>query len=127
MMISNCSLLYLGTEVINKDGRSTKQSMNMFISGNIFTKVSEYLRTVWSNITLEPVMAMYCLIIALSEIPGEELYLKKACKVNLNHSMEICDNIYDYEEAQVETQKLVSGVQVNLVLNQKFTLFPPSP
>ena len=86
----------------------------MFFSGNMFTKVSEYLRTVWSNITLEPVVAMYCLIIALSGIPGEELYLKKACKVNLNHSMEICDNIYDYEAAQMETQKLVSVVQVNI-------------
>jgi hypothetical protein len=75
--------------------------------------LSEYVRRVLSAMTVEPVVAMYCLIIALSGIPGEELYLKKACIVNLNHSMEICDNIHDHQEAQIETQKLVSGVQVS--------------
>ena len=83
----------------------------------MFTKFHLLIGHVWSNITIEPVVAFYCLIIALSGIPGEELYLKKACKVNLNHSMEVCDNIYDHEEAQIETQKLVSGVQVNTILN----------
>ena len=84
----------------------------MFFTDNYCSKLKIFIRNVWDNITVEPVVAMYCLIIALSGIPGEELYLKKACKVNLNHSMEICDNIYEYEEAQIETQKLVSGVQV---------------
>ena len=90
------------------------QSLNRFVLGNMFARMSKFVDNVWSNITIEPVMAMYCLIIALSGIPGEELYLKKACKVNLNHSAEICDNIYDYEAAQMETQKLVSVVQVNI-------------
>ena len=80
---------------------------------NMLGKLSEYVRHVLSKMTVEPVVAMYCLIIALSGIPGEELYLKKACTVNLNHSMEICDNIHHHQEAQIETQKLVSGVQVS--------------
>ena len=75
--------------------------------------LSEYVRPVLSKMTVEPVVAIYCLIIALSGIPGEELYLRKACTVNLNHSMEICDNIHHHQEAQIETQKLVSGVQVS--------------
>ena len=73
--------------------------------------LSSYLKHVWSNITIELVVAMYCLIIALIGIPGEELYLKKDCNVNLNHSMEVCDNIFDHKAAQIETQKLVSTVQ----------------
>ena len=59
--------------------------------------LSEYVRPVLSKMTVEPVVAMFCLIIALSGI----------------HSMEICDNIHDHQEAQTETQKLVSGVQVS--------------
>ena len=100
----------------------------MIITGNWCSKVWIFACNVWNNITVEPVVAMYCLILALSGIPGEELYLKKACKVNLNHSMEICDNIYDHEAAQIETQKLVSGVQSHSAVLQGvpgiiFTLF----
>jgi len=51
----------------------------------MYEKLKEKVLLVWKNITIEPVVAMYCLVIALSGIPGEELYLKKACNVNLNH------------------------------------------
>ena len=74
-------------------------------------KVLEFLKNVWNNITIEPVVGLYCVIIALSGIPGEELYLKKACSVNLNNSLEICDNIHEHEDIQIRTQQLVSGVQ----------------
>ena len=53
------------------------------------------------------------MITALSGITGEELYLRKAYSVNLNHSMEICENISDHQEVQIKTQELVSGVQVS--------------
>ena len=61
---------------------------------------------------MEPVIAIFYLVIALSGIPGEELYLKKACLVNFNHTREVCDNIYQHKEVQIETQKYVSGIQV---------------
>ena len=66
---------------------------------------------IWKNITVEPVLIFYCLVVALSGIPGEEMYVKKACIVNLNHTREVCDNIYEHKEIQLETQKLVSGLQ----------------
>ena len=91
----------------------------------MLSKLSSYLKHVWSNITIEPVVAMYCLVIALSGIPGEELYLKKACNVNLNHSMEVCDNIFDHKAAQIETQKLVSTVQVSPSLHASQPLQTP--
>ena len=65
---------------------------------------------VWSTMTLSPVVAMYCMVTAFT---GEELYIIKACSVNLNHSMEIFENIYDHQEVQIKTQELVSGVQVS--------------
>ena len=75
-------------------------------------RITIFMRNVWSNTTIEPVIAIYYLIIALSGIVGEELYLKKACLVNFNNSVEVCDNIYAHKEIQVETQKYISGIQV---------------
>ena len=71
----------------------------------------ERLAAIRASITVEPVIVLYCLITALSGIPGEELYVKKACRVNLNYTAEVCDNIYEHEEAQLATQRLVSGLQ----------------
>ena len=70
----------------------------------------------WRNITIEPVVAMYFLVGALSINPGQEMFLRKVCFVNLNHSMEIYDNIQDHEEEQITTQKLVLGVQVTYII-----------
>ena len=81
--------------------------------------VSKKVKMMWSTMTVEPVVAMYCMITALSYITGEELYLKKACSVNLNYTMEICENIYDHQEVQIETQELVSGIQVSYARAQR--------
>ena len=75
-------------------------------------RLCRFIRNVWTNTTVEPVIAIFYLVIALSGIPGEELYLKKACLVNFNHTREICDNIYAHKEIQIETQKYISGIQV---------------
>ena len=74
------------------------------------------LGMVMSNITVEPVVALYCLITALNTIPAEELYLKTACSVNLNYSTNICNDIYQYEDVQIETQQLVSELQVSVLI-----------
>ena len=81
---------------------------------NVLKKV----KMVWSTMTVEPVVAMYCMITALSYITGEELYLIKACSVNLNYTREICGNISDNQEVQIKTQELVSGIQVSYAAAQ---------
>ena len=81
-------------------------------------RASQFIRNVWTHTTIEPVIAIFYLIMALSGIPGEELYLKKACIVNLNYTSEICDNIYSHKEVQIETQKYISGIQVILSLSR---------
>lgn len=76
------------------------------------------VRQLWKNITLEPVVILYTLILALSSIPGEELYLMKACKVNLNLSDAVCDDIYSHKDEQVATQQIVSGLQAHSAVLQ---------
>ena len=91
----------------------------MLSFGKMKANVSKKVNIVWSAMTLEPVVAMYCMITALSYITGEELYLKKAWSVNLKYTMEICENIYDHQEVQIETQELVSGIQVSYARAQR--------
>ena len=77
-------------------------------------RVLRFLSNVWSNITIEPLVILYTLIETMSEISGEELYLQKACKVNFNHSSEICYNLQDHGDLEVDIQKFVVGVKVSL-------------
>ena len=80
-------------------------------------RILRFLSNVWSNITIEPLVILYTLIETMSEISGEELYLQKACKVNFNHSSEICYNLHDHGDLEVEIQKFVVGVKVSLSLS----------
>lgn len=68
---------------------------------------------VWKNITIEPLAFLQALIMSLSGIAANDLYLQKACQVNLNYPAEVCGNLTldMYNETQEETQKYVSSVQ----------------
>jgi len=70
-------------------------------------------KMVWKNITVEPLAFLTTLIMALSGIAANDLYLQKACQVNLNYSAEVCGNLTldVHNETQEETQKYVSSVQ----------------
>ena len=104
----------------------------------------------YRQISLEPVFLLFCVNLGLIGITTQDLYLKKACKVNLNHSETICDNIFNHTDIQVyfyyrhrqptefttfsplslqqETQKYVSEIQAYNGMLQSapgilFTLF----
>ena len=65
------------------------------------------------SIRLEPVVLLYYMATSSIFGPTQELYIEKACKVNLNYSEALCNNIKNYSEVNVETQKLVANAQVN--------------
>ena len=75
-------------------------------------KFIQFLKSSCSDITIEPIITLFTLVISMSGISSQELYLKKACVVNFNHSIDLCENIYSHKDAQLEVQKHISGVQV---------------
>jgi len=90
--------------------------------------ITRKLKHVWSNLTIEPLAFLTFLIVFLSDISTQELYIQKACQVNLQYSAEVCANLSQHKEVQIETQEYVSGVQANNGFLQRlpavvFTLF----
>ena len=93
--------------------------------------VMEKIKTILGSyrlISLEPVFLLFCVNLGLIGITTQGLYLSKACKVNLNYTEDICDNIYSNLTIQTETQKYVSQISAYNGMLQSapgivFTLF----
>jgi len=73
----------------------------------LVTKVQNLLR----NIHLGPVVFLFYICFGIFFVTSQQLYIEKACKVNLNYSEEVCDNIKQHNETQIEAQKLISEIQ----------------
>lgn len=78
--------------------------------------ISERIKLIKDNITVEPIMACYIMPSVLASLATQNLNLEKACRVNLNFSSEVCDalnrreteNYTEYEEA---VQTLTASIQ----------------
>ena len=75
----------------------------------LVTKIQSLLR----NIHLGPVVFLFYICFGIFFVTSQQLYIEKACKVNLNYSEEVCDNIKEHNETQIEAQKLISEIQVS--------------
>ena len=65
----------------------------------------------YRQISLEPVFLLFAVNIGLISIASQSIYIDKTCKVNLNETEAICDNIQQFNETQKEAQKYVSDIQ----------------
>ncbi len=96
----------------------------MWSAKTFWRKTKHVIRT----ISVEPAYFGFSFGIGLYAIIASELYISKVCKVNLQLGDEICDNIQQHKEEQVEVQKYVSTLRIyNSVLQAVpsviFTLF----
>ena len=65
----------------------------------------------YRQISLEPVFLLFSINIGLISIASRSIYIDKTCKVNLNETEAICDNIQEFNETQNDVQKYVSDIQ----------------
>ena len=76
----------------------------------------EKVKEMMAVVNIEPVYFLYFLSIGLLSMPVQQLYLEKACKVNLGLNDTVCQDISAHMEVQVEAQGLVAEIQVGYKL-----------
>ena len=71
-------------------------------------------RRILKNITVEPVFFLYILNFSTYEITFQNLQIEKACRINLNQTLDVCANLEDPGNGaiQTEVQKLVTTVNM---------------
>ena len=69
------------------------------------TCAKQRLIIIWKNITVEPLFILYMLNYGIFSIVSQTLYIEKICRVNLNFTDTICDNIQNHNDEQIQVQK----------------------
>ncbi|XP_055378625.1 proton-coupled folate transporter-like [Condylostylus longicornis] len=60
-------------------------------------------------ITIEPTMFLYMFAIMFTSVVEQAFFVRKACLVNHNYTVEICDNIVHHEEVNIKVQHTTSN------------------
>ena len=77
------------------------------------------LRVLVASIYIEPAVFLFYICYGIFFVTSQQLYIEKACKVNLGHNATVCDNLADHDATQLEAQKLISVLQVGSVPQNK--------
>ncbi|XP_055378626.1 solute carrier family 46 member 3-like [Condylostylus longicornis] len=75
------------------------------MSTDIIEKIKEWIH----SITVEPTMFLYMFAFMFTTVVEQAFFVRKACLVNHNYTVEICDNIKDYENITKEVQVTTSN------------------
>ena len=73
------------------------------------SRVGAFVKNIFKNITVEPIVFLFLLNAATYTIVFQNLQIEKACKINLNQTADVCDNLKDpaNEALQNEVKGLV--------------------
>ncbi|TRY71632.1 hypothetical protein TCAL_14873 [Tigriopus californicus] len=82
--------------------------------------IGGHVKSFFQNITVEPAYLIFAISQGLYMIVASELYITKVCKVNLAFSEDVCDNIQQHKEEQVQVQKYVSTLKIYNSILQAF-------
>ena len=84
--------------------------------------IKHYIQLAWKNLTIEPVIFFYLTSVGLISVIRPNLLIDKACRIKLNFTEEICDNLNDVKlnetesEELIEVQKVVADYERTLLL-----------
>lgn len=79
-------------------------------------KVAFWLRIGWKNVTIEPVVFLYLVSVGLTYVIRPNLLLDKACRVKLNLTEDICQNLTSHNDSLTQVQKVVADYEGTLNL-----------
>lgn len=68
---------------------------------NLFQRFFRLIRSALSAVTLEPAILLFCVAGGIYGIASEEVYIEKACRVNLSFNDTLCDDIQNNKDEQV--------------------------
>ncbi|CAH2075033.1 unnamed protein product, partial [Iphiclides podalirius] len=93
----------------------------------------EKMKYVKSNITVEPILTLFMVPSVLTLLAAQNLYIDKACRVNLQFGDEVCMDLRlrktdNHTSQEIEVQKLIASVQswrsvVNTIVPTLLMLF----
>ena len=80
--------------------------------------LSSLLTLAWKNLTIEPVVFLYLTSVGLTYVIRPNLLIDKACRIKLNLSEEICDNLSQNstDPNLIQVQKVVADYERSLNL-----------
>jgi PCFT/HCP family folate transporter-like MFS transporter 1/3 len=81
----------------------------------MFLKIEKFAKSLIKNTTVEPLLPLYIIASVLTAFAAQNLYLEKACRVNLNLNDTICDalkirNTKNFKNEEIQVQKLVADM-----------------
>ena len=68
------------------------------------SRVGLFVKNVFKNITVEPIIFLYLLNGCTYTIVFQNLQIEKACKINLNQTADVCDNLKDPANEDVQNE-----------------------
>lgn len=97
----------------------------MTVFKKLFETQKQILLQFLKNVTVEPLLSLYIIGNVLAAYGAQNLYLDKACRVNLAYSDKICDAVMrkddeDYKDVEIEVQKVVVDMQKWKIVLQSF-------
>ena len=66
--------------------------------------IKHYIQLGWKNLTIEPVIFFYLTSVGLISVIRPNLLIDKACRIKLNFTEEICDNLNDVKLNETESE-----------------------
>ncbi|XP_059080926.1 proton-coupled folate transporter-like isoform X1 [Tigriopus californicus] len=103
---------------MSKSASGSKLNMG----GTFWAKAKHGPKKILDNITIEPMIILFNFSDALDMLSLDQLKIEKTCIQKFNYTSEMCSNLVEYEDANLEVQNYVA--QFNVYVTVIVSIFP---